>query len=157
MITSIRNNSRRRLRLRVGLAVFAAWILCSQATALAYQTSWTRSQGSQACGALGYATWLNFCRQSGAEQLNRAMTRDSDLRSKTGTISDDKYLDGYIVGTTIGLQPNTNWVSNGFSSLSVSFYGAVNCRQPIITLAAGDAFYPSSSGLMSFAAAGASC
>lgn len=125
----------------------------------AIQTSWVRTQSSTACGLVGYSTWLNFCRATSIDNLNRTMSRDSDLRSKTGTISDDKFLDNYIVGTVIGLPPNTDWVSNGFTSTgpSVTFYGKVNCSSPVATLAPGDAFYPTTSGLMSFAASGTSC
>jgi len=122
----------------------------------AYQTTWTRYNAS--CATDSLAGYLNFCRNW---NTNNAMARDSDLRSTSGGVHQDKYLDGYIVGTTAGNSPNTEWVRNNFtgSGPSVSFYRSTACSGLLVTLLPGGAetYFPSILGFMSFAGSGASC
>jgi hypothetical protein len=127
-----------------------------ESTASAFQSSWSRFSN----GCSSHSGFMTFCFIDGTYQ-NITTTRDSNLRSTTGGISDDKYLNNFIMGTVVGVVTNTGWVLNNFvGTTSVSLYGGTNCPAgtSYVTLAPGSSHVVQSfEGLMSFAASGAAC
>jgi len=128
----------------------------TESTVSAFQSSWSRFSN----GCSTHSGFLTFCFIDGTYQ-NITTTRDSNLRSTTGGISDDKYLNNFIMGTVVGVVTNTGAVKNDFvGTTSVSLYGGTNCPAgtSYATLAPGSTHVVQSfEGLMSFAASGASC
>jgi hypothetical protein len=131
------------------------------ASAASQQASWGRYSVQMACFANGaLATgYINFCRQPGGSTsyVNYTGTRDSHLRSITGSQYDDRYTDNYIVGTWPGTgQPNTYIVMNKFTSTGIYVFDGT-CYSGNAAFVSPGTYYPTAlgTGLMSFRSNGA--
>ena len=133
--------------------VAAAMFLVMQAPALAVdQTSWTRYSDPSNCNNIYVQGYMNFCRVNGTRYVNVATARDSDLRSQSGGLYQDKFLDSYVVGNLNGVAPNTYFVYNWFSSTVVSSWTGTCYSGTPYTMNPGSGQFPSSSqNLRSFA------
>ena len=153
MIATIEKQKLQRLTVAVAISVIVGLMpLVAQAHD---QTSWIKTEhsSSSSCVAQYVAGYTNFCRDTGGPstvKLNRAVTRDSWLRT-TG----DTYVDSWYVGNLSGTSANTLAVRNQFSAGNpIKRWTAICYSGNPTTINPGSSSYPSSgNNLIGFAAA----
>ena len=115
------------------------------------QTTWPYRESVDCSGNLP-AGFLNFCRAGGV-RFNGTEHRDSDLRSVSGGLYQDKFTDNYVVGSLSGMGSNTGYVVNQFSMEAsyVCFYTQANYQGRYWRTGKTGlrVVYPGSNGLMS--------